>query len=203
MLDFSTKHAVSGAFLVLAVISACLGDTMGVGQGAGWQEEHRRTPWCGKAGQLLRAELGKITSVLGRIGVAFGNTVRCRPIERDPDNPGLLRDRVPTDVEVGHCAQYLLKDIVTLNPRIVIGAGAHAAQFFGFSGPVGQNRGKFKMFIYDLDGARKSFSVTCTYHPAGVLRNKEYLTDMVRDLETCYKIIKTPKEEELQLRMDL
>lgn len=165
-----------------------------VGQGAGWQEEKKQRPWIGRAGQLLRTSLSDVAKKYGSVGVAFTNTVRCRPT----DSEG--KDRIPTPDEVGYCMEYLYKDIAKINPQVIVTAGGNASSYMGFSGHIGKVRGKFSSSTIG-----RNTHIIATYHPAGVLRNIGFKPAMIEDLTLAYRKVKELREmtDKNESQMDL
>lgn len=153
-----------------------------VGQGAGKDEEKDKRPWVGKAGRLLRSILRDLVKEHGKIGIALGNTVRCRPsviIDDNPENP-IIKDREPNNLEISNCIEYLHKDIEELSPKVVLLCGRHTSSQFGYNGPVSTFRGVPSLIQGKI--------YLPTYHPAGALRNPNYIKDMKNDISRCFQL---------------
>lgn len=129
-------------------------DWMFVGEGPGAEEDRQGKPFVGPAGQLLDAMLIAIGLKRGE-GVYITNAVKCRP----PMN------RTPERVEIDTCLPYLERQIVLLQPRIIVALGRPAAQaLLGTEVRINAVRGK--TFAY------AGIPVIVTYHPAYLLRNQ-------------------------------
>jgi DNA polymerase len=121
-----------------------------IGEAPGFHEDQQGRPFVGAAGQLLVDMLRLIG--LRREEVFITNVVRCRP-------PG---NRDPLPDELAACDEYTLRQIETLEPKLIVTLGRFSmARFFG-PGPMRELHGKSK----DWNG------ITCLamYHPAAILR---------------------------------
>lgn len=125
-----------------------------VGEGPGADEDASGRPFVGAAGQLL----DKIITAgmgLSRSEVFIANIVKCRP-------PG---NRTPAPEEVEACSGYLERQILALQPRLIIALGRTAAQFLLQSQEsLGRLRGRL------LNRPDNGQTVLATYHPAYLLR---------------------------------
>src|SRR5262245_9310661 len=90
------------------------GKVMLVGEAPGAEEEKLGRPFVGSAGRILDRALGE--AGLSRSDVVISNLVRCRP----PDN------RTPHKDEAAACLPYLLEDIETYRPRLIVCLGGAA-----------------------------------------------------------------------------
>lgn len=128
-------------------------DWLFVGEGPGAEEDERGEPFVGQAGKLLDAMLAAIDIRRGdRVYIA--NVVKCRP----PNN------RTPEAEESAACWPYLQRQIVLLQPRLIVALGRPAAQaLLGGEIKVGAARGRLHRY--------GDIPVIVTYHPAYLLRN--------------------------------
>jgi uracil-DNA glycosylase family 4 len=126
---------------------------MFVGEGPGADEDLQGRPFVGRAGQLLTKIIAAMKFT--RDEVYITNIVKCRP----PENRTPFRD------EVEACQPYLLTQIRTIGPRVIVALGKTATSFFVPS-PAGMSdlRGKF----VDFGG----IPVMPTFHPSYVMRNE-------------------------------
>lgn len=148
---------------------------MFVGEAPGADEDVKGRPFVGRAGQLLT----KIIEAIGfkREEVLIGNVNRCRP----PAN------RPPTLEEAATCKPFLLREIATVRPEVIVVLGNTAMRnLLDTKVGITKLRGQFQ----DYQGAK----VMPTFHPAYLLRDpskkKETWADlkMVRDyLESTRK----------------
>jgi DNA polymerase len=125
---------------------------MFVGEGPGADEDEQGVPFVGKAGQLLT----QIIKAMGleRAEVYIANVVKCRP-------PG---NRNPEPDEIEHCEPFLVRQIETIQPKVVVALGKFAAQtLLGSTTPITRLRGEFHRF--------GCVDVMPTFHPSYLLRN--------------------------------
>lgn len=138
------KQAVLGVGDVAA-------DWLFIGEGPGSEEDARGEPFVGLAGKLLDAMLAAIDLRRGE-DVYIANAVKCRP-------PG---NRTPEAAEMDICSSYLKRQIVLLQPKVIVLLGRAAAYaVLGEVGTLSALRGK--AFAYH-DGER-NIPVVVTYHP--------------------------------------
>ena len=124
-----------------------------VGEGPGADEDLQGRPFVGRAGQLLTKIIGAMKFT--REEVYITNVVKCRP----PENRTPFRD------EIEACQSYLLTQIRTIGPRVIVALGKTATNFFIPSAAgMGELRGRF----YDFGSIR----VMPTYHPSYLLRSE-------------------------------
>ncbi|MEW6741118.1 MAG: uracil-DNA glycosylase [Planctomycetota bacterium] len=141
-----------------------------VGEGPGADEDLQGRPFVGRAGQLLN----RIIEAMGlkREEVYIGNIVKCRP-------PG---NRTPERDEVASCLPYLLRQIATIKPRIIVALGAPAMHaLLEISTPISQARGK----VFRLGEIR----VVPTFHPAYLLRNPREKAKVWEDMQLVLKLL--------------
>ncbi len=137
-------------------------DLMFVGEAPGVDEDIKGEPFVGKAGQLLTRIIQ--TMGLSRESVYIGNVLKCRP-----DTPGRrYGNRKPTPQEMVTCRPYLMEQIRTIRPRVLVALGATAVEgLMGMSSvAITRYRGEFK----DFGG----IPMMPTYHPSYVLRNQSH-----------------------------
>jgi len=126
---------------------------MFVGEAPGAEEDAQGRPFVGRAGQLLT----KIIEAMGfhRKDVYITNVVKCRP----PNN------RTPIRSEIQACQNYLLAQIETIAPQVIVTLGKVATDFFLPSAEgMSQLRGSFRRFGRIL--------IMPTFHPAYIIRNE-------------------------------
>lgn len=123
-----------------------------IGEGPGENEDLTGRPFVGRAGQLL----DKMIMAMGlqREDVYIANIVKCRP----PNN------RAPMPDETAACTPYLMEQIETVRPKVIVTLGLPATRFILQSDlSMGKMRGQF----HDWRGIQ----VMPTYHPSYVLRS--------------------------------
>jgi len=150
-----------------------------VGEGPGADEDLKGEPFVGEAGQVLN----RIITAMGlkREDVYICNVVKCRP-------PG---NRDPEQDEIAACSAFLLRQLQSIKPEVVVALGKFASQtLLGTKEPISRLRGKFRDF--------HGIPLMPTFHPSYLLRNKadsgpfwEVWDDMVQVL----RLLKLPVPE--------
>jgi len=126
---------------------------MFVGEGPGADEDIQGRPFVGKAGQLLTRIIAAMN--YRRQDVYITNVVKCRP----PQN------RTPVREEIEKCRPYLLAQIESIAPRVIVCLGKVATDFFHPSGTgMSSLRGNFVEYGKIL--------VMPTFHPSYLIRNE-------------------------------
>jgi DNA polymerase len=146
-----------------------------VGEAPGEEEDKQKRPFVGRAGQLLT----KVINAMGleRSEVYITNVVKCRP----PQN------RKPEPDEMASCEPFLLMELRTINPDVIVCLGMTAAQsILKTKEKLGDLRGKFHSY-----GRAK---VMVTYHPAALLRNPGFKKPMWDDMQLVMKELGISKE---------
>jgi DNA polymerase len=139
-----------------------------VGEGPGRDEDIQGQPFVGRAGQLLT----KIINAMGlmRSDVYICNVVKCRP-------PG---NRTPEQDEIVTCQQFLIKQLRTIDPAVIVCLGSVAAQsVLNTKAKLGELRGNFHTY-----GHAK---LMVTYHPAALLRNPGFKKPLWEDMQLVMK----------------
>jgi uracil-DNA glycosylase family 4 len=145
-------------------------DLMFVGEGPGADEDQQGEPFVGRAGQLLNNMISAMG--LRREDVYIGNVVKCRP----PQN------RTPERDECETCSPFLMRQIATVRPKIIVALGAVAARtLLGMNDSMAKLRGR----IYDFSPGHAEFStkLAVTYHPAYLLRDPRQKKEAWQDLQ--------------------
>jgi len=123
-----------------------------VGEGPGAEEDEAGEPFVGKAGQLLTKIIQSID--LERDEVYICNIIKCRP----PQN------RNPQPDEIEACKPFLMAQIQSISPKLILALGTFAAQtLLQTSSPISALRGRFHPF--------QGILLLATFHPAYLLRN--------------------------------
>ncbi len=126
---------------------------MFIGEGPGEEEDRQGEPFVGRAGQLLTEIITKGMG-LRRSDVYIANVVKCRP-------PG---NRNPEPDEIAACQPFLLAQIDTVDPKVVVALGKFAAQMLlETATPISKLRGRW----FSFRGRR----LMPTFHPSYLLRN--------------------------------
>jgi uracil-DNA glycosylase len=134
-----------------------------VGEGPGRDEDLQGLPFVGAAGKLLDKMI--VAMGYGREDVYVCNVVKCRP----PEN------RTPRPEESLACSRFLIPQLETVAPKMIVALGRCAAQALGVAEVTGPWRGRF--------GAWRGIPVMPTYHPAFLLRSPEFKRTVWEDLQ--------------------
>ncbi len=161
-------------------------ELMFVGEGPGADEDAQGEPFVGRAGQLLNNMIKAMG--LRREDVYIANIVKCRP-------PG---NRTPEPDECETCSPFLMRQIATIKPKVIVALGATAAKnLLAISSSLGELRGHW----YDFKPAGSDPSwpgarLAVTYHPAYLLRDPRQKGETWKDLQMVMKYlgIEPPKK---------
>ena len=124
------------------------------GESPGKSENESGRPFVGRSGRLLISMIE--AAGLKREDVYILNTVCCQP----PNN------RVPTDLELETCRDYLVGQISEIRPNCILALGATAIKALtGSNASVSTMRGNIFLFL------DSKIQVVPTYHPSYLLRN--------------------------------
>jgi uracil-DNA glycosylase family 4 len=135
-----------------------------IGEGPGADEDAQGLPFVGRAGKLLTQMIQAMG--LQRSDVYICNVVKCRP----PQN------RQPDKDEVEACSPFLLRQIDTIAPKVIVCLGATAAKLLLETDQgISQYRGQWLNF--------RGRKLMATYHPAYLLRNPAAKSEVWKDLQ--------------------
>ncbi|MDR3048442.1 MAG: uracil-DNA glycosylase, partial [Elusimicrobiota bacterium] len=156
-------------------------DLMFIGEGPGFEEDHKGLPFIGKSGQLL-------TNVIKAMGftretVYIANIVKCHPM-KDPSDPEKRgNDRPPTAEETAACKKYLDMQIDIIKPKVIITLGAPSSKTLlpNEKESISAIRGELREY--------KGIPLIPTYHPSYLIRN---------GCSTDKKITDSPAAKELK-----
>lgn len=153
---------------------------MFVGEGPGFDEDHKGEPFIGRAGQ----QLNKIIEAMGlrREDVYIANIVKCHPMidPSDPEKRG--NDRPPEPEEVATCLPYLEKQIEIIQPEVICALGGPSAKTLtGLDTGISKLRGTWMEY--------KGRKLMPTYHPAALLRNPSLKKDVWEDVKQIMKVL--------------
>jgi uracil-DNA glycosylase len=145
-------------------------DLMFVGEAPGADEDIQGEPFVGRAGQLLT----KIIEAIGmtRQDVYIANLIKCRP-------PG---NRNPEPDEVVQCEQFMVRQVDTIKPRVIVALGKFAAQaLLKTNDPITRLRGREYKY--------RDAILMPTYHPAYLLRTPSAKRDVWEDMKRVREIL--------------
>jgi DNA polymerase len=169
------KNAVPGEGNVHAAI-------MFVGEGPGAEEDKTGRPFVGRAGKLLDNMIASME--MKREDVYIANIVKHRP----PNN------RKPEPEEIEACLPFLHQQIYIIRPKIIVTLGATAAEGLLGPGPgITKRRGKWASItlVEREPGCPMEINIPVmpTFHPAALLRRKEWKKDAWYDLQEVKKVL--------------
>ena len=154
---------------------------MFIGEGPGFDEDHKGEPFVGKSGQLLDKIMESIG--LSRKTVFIANIMKCHPMIDPTDTEKRGNDRPPTPDEMAACRGWLEKQIRAIRPKVLVTLGASPAKAL-LQDPklsITQIRGKWR--DYDPGGGLPPVKLLPTFHPAALLRNPELKKDVWEDMK--------------------
>ena len=141
-----------------------------VGEGPGHDEDLQGLPFVGRAGKLLTQMIEAMG--LQRKDVYICNVVKCRP----PEN------RQPEKDEVAECSPFLLRQIDSIAPKVIVCLGSTAAQtVLQTNRGISQFRGQWLEF--------RGRKLMATYHPAYLLRNPGAKSEVWKDLQKVMAVL--------------
>lgn len=130
-----------------------------VGEGPGDEEDKTGRPFVGRAGQMLDRALAD--NGLSRTDVYICNTLKCRACDWVGAR---ARNRAPSPEEVANCRRWLVPQLQTIAPRVILCIGAPSAKnLIKPDFKITQERGKY----FPCEFAKVAIA---TLHPAYVLR---------------------------------
>src|ERR1700676_135577 len=141
-----------------------------VGEGPGADEDAQGLPFVGRAGKLLNQMIEAMG--LRRQDVYICNVVKCRP----PEN------RLPEKDEIAACSPFLLRQLDTISPKVIVCLGACAAQtLLETNRGISQFRGQWLDF--------RGHKLMATYHPAYLLPNPSAKAEVLKDLQKVMAVL--------------
>jgi len=162
-----------------------------IGEALGANEEDLGRPFVGDAGRKLNFCFSK--AKLSRKEVLIGNAVRCRP----PNN------RKPKKSELVACWPFVLHDILSNKPKVIVALGATAFEQLqrqpGKKYKLDSSKGRWRGFPIKqtyryVTPKGKVFEHTCwlvgTFHPSAALSDWVLDDYIIRDLETAKELAK-------------
>ena len=134
-------------------------DILCIGEAPGADEDAQGIPFVGRAGKLLTQMLLSI-DLKRPTDVYICNTLKCRP-------PG---NRAPELAEITACLPYLVSQIETVHPKIIVLLGSPAMKtILNPSEGITRVRGQWYNLIVNYQ--EKPVRVMTLFHPSYLLRN--------------------------------
>jgi len=166
-------------------------DVMFIGEAPGADEDIQGEPFVGRAGQLLTNMIKAMG--LARERVYIANIIKCRP----PNN------RTPERDECETCSPFLMRQIATIKPKVIVALGAVAARtLLAINDSMSNLRGRWYEFrpagVRGTDPNWSSAKLAVTYHPAFLLRDPRQKKEAWKDLQMVMKELglKAPAKSE-------
>jgi DNA polymerase len=150
-------------------------EIMFIGEGPGMNENEQGRPFVGAAGNFLVQLLAQ--AGLKREEVWIGNVVKCRP----PDN----RDPMPE--ELAACDVYLERQIMAINPRIIVTLGRFSMGKFFPNAKISAIHGQMRKV-----GER---FVIAMFHPAAALHNVNIKPQILADFAKLPQLLDVARKE--------
>lgn len=144
-----------------------------VGEAPGRDEDLKGEPFVGAAGQLLTRIIAAMG--LSRDQVYICNVLKCRP----PQN------RDPHHDEIETCSPFLVRQLRTLSPEVIVALGRIAAHtLLSTQTPIGRLRGTFHQW--------EGIPVMPTYHPSALLRDESLKRPVWEDMKKVMERLGLP-----------
>lgn len=156
----SRKNVIFGAGNLKAKV-------MFIGDNPGVSEDETGMLFSGKSGELLANMIEKVL-LIPKEEVYVTTILKCKT----PDN------RVPTPEEVACCKPYIMQQIQTIRPQIIVALGS--TSFHHLTGEYDTPIDKIRGTVLNFGEAK----LIPTFHPSFLLRNpsskKEVFADMLK-----------------------
>lgn len=156
----SRKNVIFGAGNLKAKV-------MFIGDNPGVSEDETGMLFTGKSGEMLANIIEKVL-LLSKEEVYVTTILKCKT----PDN------RVPTPEEVACCKPYVMQQIQTIRPQIIVALGS--TSFHHLTGEYDTPIDKIRGSVLNFGEAK----LIPTFHPSFLLRNpsakKEVFADMLK-----------------------
>lgn len=154
-----------------------------VGEAPGAEEDRQGLAFVGRAGQLLSRMIVAM-GLTREDDVFICNVLKCRP-------PG---NRDPSADEILACSPYLRRQLVVIQPEVLVALGAPAAKtLLNTAQPIGKLRGRFhEYYLSGVTGEGPSIPIMPTYHPAYLLRNPAEKSKTWKDLQMVMQRLGLP-----------
>lgn len=155
-------------------------DIVLIGEAPGKNEDEQGLPFVGSAGKFLNEMLRSID--LQRSDIYITNIVKYRP----PNN------RDPSIEEKKAFWPYLIRQLMIIEPKIIVTLGRHSMEYFLPEAKISQVHGQPKRLIVKLPGTdqKVTWVILPLYHPAAALYNGSLKQTLIDDFSQLPNIIK-------------
>lgn len=164
----SRKNAVPGEGPANASV-------MFIGEGPGFYENEQGRPFVGQAGKFLDELLE--SAGLHRDKVYITNVVKCRP-------PG---NRDPQDGELAACAPFLERQIVAIDPLVIVTLGRFSMARYFQNAKISVIHGRSAWINGRL--------IVPMYHPAAGLHQAKWRPVIMKDFAQLAKMVETARQQ--------
>jgi DNA polymerase len=147
---------------------------MFIGEGPGFYENEQGKPFVGQAGKFLDELLA--AAGYERETVFITNVVKCRP-------PG---NRDPQPDELSACADYLDRQIATIQPKVIVTLGRHSMGKYFTNAKISRIHGQAAWVNGQL--------VVAMYHPAAGLHQPNLKSTILADFRKLPELIEQAKK---------
>lgn len=161
---------------------------MFIGEGPGQKEDELGRPFVGAAGKFLDELLDTIQTPREKVYIA--NVVKCRP----PMN----RDPLPEEAQ--SCWPWLMEQIKTIQPKIIVTLGRHSMERFLPNQKISQIHGKAMRRNIPEIGTYVFYAL---YHPAAALYNGSMREILIQDFKKIPRVLEAAKKSEVNSSQDL
>ncbi|MDO8487606.1 MAG: uracil-DNA glycosylase [Candidatus Curtissbacteria bacterium] len=145
-----------------------------IGEAPGRTEGETGRPFIGRSGQYL-------TKLIESIGLNRSDVFITSPVKYFPIKSG--KGRAPTDAEIAHGRKHLLKQLVIIDPKLIILLGKVASKAIL----------KKDILVY-LDHGKllreNGRTYFITYHPAAAIRFQKFKALIEQDFKLLKRLIK-------------
>ena len=146
-----------------------------IGEAPGKQEDLQGIPFVGAAGKFLSEMLGEIG--MKREDIYITNIVKYRP----PNN----RDPLPEEKDA--CRDWLLEELKTIKPKLIIFLGRHSMNDFFPAEKISAVHGKLLVKQFPNISTKYFFPL---YHPAAALYNGSMRETLIKDFKKIPLVLK-------------
>ncbi len=147
-------------------------EIMFIGEGPGYWEDMKGKPFVGRAGKVLDELLESIGLKRGDIYIT--NVVKCRP----PEN----RDPLPE--EISACSQYLDRQILLIQPKVIVTLGRFALSYvFNKFGLKEEKISNVHGKVFLVNNIFGNLKIIPLYHPAVAVYNPNTKKILLKDFK--------------------
>lgn len=150
-------------------------DIVVIGEAPGKNEDLQGRPFIGMSGKFLTKNLESLN--IKRDSVFITNAVKCRP----PNN------RKPKKEELDKCRSYLVRQLSSINPKLILALGTSAATSLGIEF---KHLNEIKGKVIDISLNGKKFKCLVTFHPSFPMRFPSARKAFLSDLSIAFNLYK-------------